>query len=217
MTDYMLYGLVCTCHPEDGVRYVGMTTVGAGRRLSYHKLDANRKPHLPVNAWKLRHGLGNIRVSPIEHFGSREELAEAEVACIAAYRERGLADLNVLSGGEGWDKGRSHSAETRAKISATIKESYANGRERVGIGAQRRAPIGADERREMSVRAMERWANGALDNRGAKNGSARLTESDVREIRSSYPGVSNRDLARRYGVHVTTMQDVTSGRSWVGV
>jgi hypothetical protein len=47
---------------------------------------------------------------------------------------------------------------------------------------------------------------------GTRNGQARLTESQVGEIRGSTD--SERVLASRYGVHHSTIHRIRSGRSW---
>lgn len=48
--------------------------------------------------------------------------------------------------------------------------------------------------------------------RGENNVKAKLTEADVREIRASTETTSA--LAKRYGVHYTTMVKVRDGRFW---
>lgn len=51
------------------------------------------------------------------------------------------------------------------------------------------------------------------DVKGEANGHALLTERDVRDIRAA-AGVSNAELARKYGVSVWTIRDARSGRNW---
>ncbi|MER6884061.1 HNH endonuclease [Streptomyces althioticus] len=60
--------------------------------------------------------------------------------------------------------------------------------------------------------------------RGAANGSVTLTEANVREIRRDYrpwtgphdPG-NRGELARRYGVHPATINNIVARRSWAHV
>jgi hypothetical protein len=53
------------------------------------------------------------------------------------------------------------------------------------------------------------------DHRGEKHISARLTESDVRDIRRlRRQGVRRRDLARMYGMKPNYIGDVAAGRAW---
>jgi len=44
--------------------------------------------------------------------------------------------------------------------------------------------------------------------------TSKLTEDDVREIRRLAGIVTREDLARRYGVSVSTIYSVTSGKHW---
>jgi hypothetical protein len=52
---------------------------------------------------------------------------------------------------------------------------------------------------------------------GTKNGMAVLTEDQVREIRSIYQrkyGFGCHVLARKYGVHNTTIKYIVNGKTW---
>lgn len=53
-------------------------------------------------------------------------------------------------------------------------------------------------------------------NRGERQGRSKLSERDVRQIRSEYgaPGVSFATLAARYGVSRSAIQGVISRRAW---
>jgi len=54
---------------------------------------------------------------------------------------------------------------------------------------------------------------------GEKNGSAKLTESQVIEARALYAagGVSQRALAAEFGVGVATINSIVNGESWAYV
>jgi hypothetical protein len=55
-------------------------------------------------------------------------------------------------------------------------------------------------------------------NPGEKNGSAKLTEAQVRAIRTSHRnGTSVVGLARRYGVTARTISMITTGKLWAWV
>ena len=49
---------------------------------------------------------------------------------------------------------------------------------------------------------------------GVRHGSSKLTEESVREIRSLWPSVPQKDLAKRFGVHQSTISGVTNGETW---
>lgn len=52
-------------------------------------------------------------------------------------------------------------------------------------------------------------------NRGERNGSAKLTPYQVREMRIyARSGVKQRELAKYYGVAQTSVSDVVTGRKW---
>lgn len=48
--------------------------------------------------------------------------------------------------------------------------------------------------------------------KGERNGRAKLTERQVREIRASAEGI--RPLARKYGLDPKSVRDIRSGRNW---
>lgn len=53
------------------------------------------------------------------------------------------------------------------------------------------------------------------DQRGEKNGNARLTEAQVRDVRARHDaGESARGLARVYGVSKTQIRRIVTGESW---
>jgi len=50
-----------------------------------------------------------------------------------------------------------------------------------------------------------------------KNAATRFTESDIREIRSLYPGMMPTQIARRYGAPVPTIKGILYGNTWTHV
>lgn len=61
-------------------------------------------------------------------------------------------------------------------------------------------------------------AHSQRSQRGEKNHAAKLTESDVLEIRELFlDGVSTKTLAKNFRVHLTTVNRIISGRSWAHV
>ncbi len=100
-------------------RYIGKTKKPLSRRLLEHLNAARRGGHLYVYRWirSLESAPGALEV---ERCGSPEELAAAEVEWIAEARRLGVRLTNATDGGEGIS-GWAHSAETRARISASKK------------------------------------------------------------------------------------------------
>lgn len=67
----------------------------------------------------------------------------------------------------------------------------------------------ADNQRDMIQKGRSRKA------RGERHGRARLTESDVQEIRGLLgDGMTLRAVAARFGVSVTTIHDLKTGKTW---
>lgn len=54
-----------------------------------------------------------------------------------------------------------------------------------------------------------------LSNAGVKNGRANLTEEQVREIRAS--NLSQRLIAKKYGIGKTTVGDIKNYRTWTNI
>lgn len=64
----------------------------------------------------------------------------------------------------------------------------------------------------------EKVQNGRKDERGERNGHARLTEADVREVRDlAGAGVSRRLLASRYEVSLGTIDSIVQRKRWAHV
>jgi hypothetical protein len=51
-------------------------------------------------------------------------------------------------------------------------------------------------------------------NRGERSGSAKLTESEVRSIRSLEGRMTQQDIADKFGVHLMTVNSILRRRNW---
>lgn len=62
------------------------------------------------------------------------------------------------------------------------------------------------------------YSTGLADNNGERNGNAKLTREQIREIRDSYKPwdreCGGRALARKYGVNDSTIDEIIRGRRW---
>ena len=123
----VIYGLHCTCHPEEGVRYVGKTTSGANKRLRQHISNAHRAGagsarDLPVYRWIRKHG-DAIQVTALEE-AAPADLNEREKHWIQELDTfKGVKGLNLSLGGDG-GVGFKHSKESKLKM----RENYLMGR-----------------------------------------------------------------------------------------
>ena len=156
-----IYGLRCTCHPEDGVRYVGRTANTAVARLRGHKSWAARGGTLPVHAWIRKHGADNIYFEILAVAQSHEELARLELEWIERLHMSGRL-LNVVLVEQGiWTitdehraklsaagRGRKASMEARANISAALRGRRVSLETRAKLSAANRDKVLSDETRE---------------------------------------------------------------------
>jgi hypothetical protein len=53
--------------------------------------------------------------------------------------------------------------------------------------------------------------------RGDKSGMAKLTTKEVIDIKSLFGSMPQAKIARMFGVHVMTINDIFKGRSWVHI
>lgn len=98
----VIYGLSCSCHQETGIRYVGLTTKTAPRRLGQHVANARHGYKNAVHYWIRKHGAENIRTETLEEVGvDMDALNDAEVRWIARLRSEGADLLNRTDGGGG--------------------------------------------------------------------------------------------------------------------
>lgn len=66
-----------------------------------------------------------------------------------------------------------------------------------------------DNIRDMISKGRQRGAN------GASNGSAKLTERKVRNIREKYSHLPISELSRRYRVSPSTIRNILTGKTWI--
>lgn len=100
------------------VRYVGKTSQQPVRRLSHHVSTAKNKTNHREN-WIRSLGVPPWLTVVQEVLGSHEDIAQAERYWIARLRADGCDLTNLTIGGEG-TPGRKASAETKAKMSASL-------------------------------------------------------------------------------------------------
>lgn len=101
-----IYGLRLKSEPGQ-YRYLGQTKSrrGVGYRFYHHFWAAkNSSRRYPCQAWLMKYGEGLVTYDILEEVAV-ENLDEAEIRWISDLRERGLADLNVLPGGQGIPEG----------------------------------------------------------------------------------------------------------------
>lgn len=98
MTDRnVIYALTCLCHPEAGIRYVGLTSQGLTYRLRQHRNDSRKSTSVNrMHAWMREH---DVEGAVLEVLDDRSKLRPAEIRWMARLRGQG-ADL--LNGTDYW-------------------------------------------------------------------------------------------------------------------
>src|SRR5690625_1414407 len=65
-----IYGVRCSCHPEDGVRYVGQTSKGVEIRRAVHlwnaRTDRSKTHKSHFSNWIRKHGEENVEFFTLE-------------------------------------------------------------------------------------------------------------------------------------------------------
>lgn len=221
-----IYGLSCTCHPERGYRYIGLTSQGAQRRLWGHRKSARRGKAWPVYSWMRKHGDTNVISTVLEELETPEELAAAEMRWIAHFRERAQADLNMTDGGEG-TFGWVMPEEIRLAHSARLKAEYASGlRTHAPLTDEGRARMSAAARARMSDpdyaaeharKVKEKWAKNPEMLARARENMSPLTPDDVADIRAMYDAmddITHSDIGELYGVSSVTIGQIIRYERW---
>lgn len=201
----VIYGLSCTCHPEKGVRYVGQTTRGVGRRMSEHRYAARVQPgRRPLTDWIQKHGEASIRLQVLEVVESSSLLNEREIHWIATLHTFGSPGLNLNEGGAS-NQGFKHTPEVIQKM--RDREYTPEVRARMRDGARRRLERDGPPKRLPSQVT-----------RGSRQVAAKLSEEQVGKIKARLRGgESLTALALEAGVTKGTIWKISAGRAWTHV
>lgn len=133
MREFVTYAL---SDPETGeTRYVGKTCQGIDVRLNEHRYNAKAGKRTHLYCW-LRSLAAEPACTVLGKYESEAAMNDGEKALIAQYRISGRL-VNHVDGGEGVS-GWKHSAETKARIAASIS-------------ARERKPLTAEQRRRVSA------------------------------------------------------------------
>lgn len=105
----VIYGLYCVCEncsdKREWIRYIGQTRVGMKERFRGHMKPYRMTQPYPVDRWKTKHGMENIRYRVLEVLEDPSDLDAAEVKWIEHYEtfvDWKKGGLNFTLGGQGW-------------------------------------------------------------------------------------------------------------------
>lgn len=177
-----------------GRSYIGITARPVHRRWAEHWYSAARRPGVSaVNLAMAKHGADAFEFDVIAQARTWDDLCELEAILIRQHGTRSPQGYNLSAGGEG-ALGAIRSPETRELMAA----------------ARRGKPRLATTKAKLSA-----WRKGKSFNAGEKNGGAKLTVEQVRDIRAELAvGVVQRRLAERYGVSFTAIWRIANNLKW---
>ena len=205
-----IYGVKCTCHPDDGIRYVGQTVKSVASRRGVHLWNARTVRSKSHNSyfsnWIRKHREENVEFFVLE-VTTEEEVDHREDHWIQELRATGHRLTNIKAGG---GQARGHKRPDQSeRVSGAGNPMYgADRRELMAYARSFQGPMSEDEK----ARRSEAYS-------GAGNPRAQLTESDVREIRALYTGKYGEltRMADRYEVSAQTIHQVVKRKTWKNV
>jgi hypothetical protein len=200
----MTGSIYALCDPvTEEIRYVGQTIRTKAKRLYRHMYEAKqRQTH--VHRWIM--SLASEPLFRVLAVVPRSQLNKAERRWIAKLRQTGARLTNLTDGGEGL-KGYVATAETCRKISIAKQGHTVSAAARKKIGDASRGRKASDETRRKMSRSLRN-----RDVVGSATSNAKLTETQVREIRAS--SLSQRKLAAMYGVGCSAITSIKLYRTW---
>lgn len=209
MDKSVIYVAWCICHPEDGIRYVGQTSKGMNSRSTVHfwnaRTETSTSYRSPMSNWIRKHGEANIAFTVLEVCGVTE-LNEREKRWIALFRSEGYRLVNILEGG---DQPRGHKRpEHSRRMSGQNNPMY----------GQDRSELMRKIHRPPSKATRDIWSENRT---GSKNANAKLTEDQVRDIRSRYDGKwpygAKTVVAKEFGVTPQMIHHIVHRKSWTHI
>lgn len=201
----------------NGKCYVGGTTVSLRRRLSHHRSSLRRNQHPNGHLQAAWNKYGESAFVP--------EVLEVEPADVVAAEQSWLDSLQPeynISPTAYSLSGYVFTDEQRARVSAALKGKPKSAEHRANIWATRQV---TDEMREQMAsngrkgrsrsKSPEHRAKIGAQQRGDGNHRAKLTEAQVREIKTRLAaGERGRHLAAEFGVAESVVSVIKHGKSW---
>lgn len=214
----MTCGIYSITNTKNKKRYVGSAVdfdMRWRKHLSQLRLGNHHSGHLQA-AWN-KYGENSFKFEIIACC-EPDELIELEQFYISAYNAfDGKYGYNI-SPTAGSQFGIKRSDKTRERMTAAsfLRWAKAGYKEKISA-ATREAKSRIEYKARASVVQRAAWAQpGVKENRrGERNGQAKLTDNDVRDIkRRLVDGETTVSIAIRYGVSHTAIGHIKHGRSW---
>lgn len=196
----------CTCHPEQGIRYVGQTVVSVSSRRHVHlwnsRTPTSKSYRSHFSNWIRLHGEENTEFFVLEET-DEGKIDEREGFWISHLRSEGNKLTNIKSGG---GQARGHKRPSHARDqSGENNPMYGRDRsESMAYARSFQGPISEETRARMSASHL-----------GTLNSRAVLDDDSVRELRKQKKryGLFS-EWARRYGVSIQTIYLAYNRKTW---
>lgn len=219
----MVYGLMCKCHPERGIRYVGLSTKGLKYRLRRHIIESlGWYDNMPVHFWMRKHGVYNIEGVILETAETVDDLNSLEIIWIRRLRSTsGKELLNATSGGGG-KAGWKASEEQRRRMSESQKAYYSQpgmigtftGRSHTEESKKmlRDKALG----RKLSAETRAKISKSSLGRSSNENhGRTKLSNDTVSDVKLFLNlGASVREVANSFGIPRGTVHHIYANQTW---
>jgi len=225
---FQAYLITCLAN---GKAYVGITARGLKRRWREHLYDARSgRTTMLISRAIAKYGADNFQIIPLCFASSWSELCALESDLIKTHGTKKPGGYNLSDGGEG-PFGVKRSAESVERSAAKHRGKPCHPNTRLAASVFHKGKLKSVETRaRMSAaasgmtRSSETRAKisaakmGQSCNVGASNGSAKLTEDQVREARRRMAvGESQRSIARLLGIHWNAIWKIAHGLKWRSV
>jgi hypothetical protein len=205
-----IYGLV---DPICGdLRYIGQTREGLSERYRIHIRNAQNNKRDSYSCRWIKTLLRRGTKPTLIVIEQTDDASNRERFWIKHYKAAGCRLTNLTEGGE---DGRFMVPRGPRSLEAIAKTTAANtGKKRspeICRSFRRPKPAGFSERMSARLKGIPR-----PETAGERNGEARLTADQVREIRHRYVPrlVPTTQLAREYGVSQAQIWRIVKGKSW---
>ena len=208
-----MYGIIYKAVCPMGKVYVGQTVKSLAMRKGEHKFRAKKGDRRAVfQVALLEHGVDSFQWEQIDIADTVDELDQKEKYWIAHFDsmnpEKGY---NTFEGG----KGAKHTVESRRKIGFAQKgeRHHMYGKRHTVETRNKMSKAQKGENNPMFGKSHSLEAR--LKMRGENNQSSKLTEAQVKEIKTALAkGERQRVLAKKYEVSQAVISKIKLGRKW---
>lgn len=217
MKENKVYGIIYKATGPDGRVYVGQTTKSLKERKRKHQFRAykgDKRTAFQVALMEL--GFDSFQWDKIDHADNQEELDQKEKYWISHYQSDNPAHgYNHTNGGIK----TVYSSEARRKISEAMKGKPSR-RKGKHLSEEHRRKISEAQKGEKHHNfgkhlSEETKYKKSEAMRGEKSPAAKLSEADVRQIKTALAnGDTCASLARKYNVDKSLISQIKRGKAW---